>query len=123
MDTRLTTIDNQPEIAMYHYYFTEAIFEHIKNDPDVLGLFGIGQDDFIMQIMPYTQLFYLGVDDCFIQEGALPGVAQFELPETLAIIFWEQCNISKGEFPDLDTFNKAARSLCADWCARGQRAT
>jgi len=100
---------SEAEIAMNLHYLAEAIIKCIPDDTCVGNIFGVGEDDLVMQLYPYAQLIVKLSDKAYDEGANFSGVFVYEAMEELAELFMgivDRQNASplECEMPDIDEF-------------------
>ena len=111
---------NAAEVAMNLHYLAEAILKHLSEDECIGDIFGIGEDDFIMELYPYANLIVQLTDKAYFDGKQFSGVFVYDCMEVVAQNFWfivENQDAKPLEFnmPDIDAFK--LKVLLAIECA------
>ena len=95
---------NTSEVAMYHYYLTEALLTSTPEQTNISDLFNISEDAFVIDIFKYSVIFWVIVDSYYQKHGDLLGVAAYDLPIKIAPEMW--VIMSNSRYPTNDEFKK-----------------
>jgi len=109
------------EKAMYHFYFVTEVIRTIPENQCIGDLFGIGEDCFVIELYPFSNLFYRKVDEAYRNGHEFSGCAVYEIVKPLAEYFWEQ--IERQELkplevslPDKDEFELDLNRVIEMFC-------
>ena len=105
--------ENTAEIAVYHHYLMEAFLEKLPDGESIGDIFGEGEDSVVINLFPYSAIYWKLVDESYICYGGLPGVAVYELSEELADIMWSE--VSEEGYPSRDNFIDKASIAIKQW--------
>lgn len=115
----MTTIKSRQETietAMILHYLTEEILKVLPEYSSLDNLFGIGEDDFVIELYPYAELIEKRTTEAFADGKHANGVFVFDAMPELAIWFVEAAMregvepvdaplaLSAG-FPEIDEFD------------------
>jgi hypothetical protein len=94
---------NHAEVAMYHYYLTNAVLTTSPNEQVIGEVLGMGEDVFVMELFTLSEAFWQKGEDLYAEGKAFSGLAVFDVVAELAEFFWGYVEHT-GEMPDLDAF-------------------
>ncbi|HAS6097062.1 MULTISPECIES: hypothetical protein [Vibrio] len=106
--------------AKYHFYFTTAVLKHAEENGISIGdSFGHGEDDFVVDLYPYSNLIYRCVDELEQAPNRWKESDLFDVVDNLSDCFWgiierEEHEPMEASMPCLDEFElDIKRSLVA----------
>ena len=117
-DSRVNEEQNLPEIATYHFYFTNEVLELANTTSDGIAIFGFGEDGFVTELYEYAKVFWLSVDDCYKSYENSPSVVAYDLPEKLSEIFWSMADTQNGILPKIEEFKLKVIAICDEYFNR-----
>ena len=102
-------ITSEAEIAMNLHYLAEAIISYINDETCTGDIFGIGEDDLVMELYPYAQLIVKLTDDAYQAGRQFSGVFVYDSIQEIAENFMgivERQNVGQcaAVMPDIDEF-------------------
>ncbi|MEZ8292345.1 hypothetical protein AB6D11_00680 [Vibrio splendidus] len=100
------------EISTYHHYLAQAVISAL--DSSVSNTFDMGEDQFVIDLFPYSYDYWKAVDNLFKREGDLPGVAVYELSDTIAEAFIGHCSGMTG-LPSQEACKQSTEKLVNAW--------
>lgn len=99
---------NTAEVAMNLHYLAEEILSSL-HDRCIGVLFGIGEDDFIMELYPYAEMIVKMTDEAHANGKNFRFVFVYEAMENLAEFFWSAVKRQNApqfecKMPEMDEF-------------------
>jgi hypothetical protein len=91
------------EQAMYHFYLVQAILKDKALTTSIGDVFGCGEDDFVMQMLEYANVYYVEFSAAFEAGNDFPGVVVYETPTLLAERFWARVDVDGEIYQNLPT--------------------
>lgn len=97
---------NHPEIAMIVHYLA---VELLKSDHCIGDMFGIGEDDFVMELYPYANKIAKMTDEAYLNGSRFQGVHVYECMRGIAEFFWgiverQNARPMDSAMPEMDEF-------------------
>lgn len=108
---------NPAEISQYHYFLTSAILDKLPEGQSIGDLFGMGEDNFVLEIYDHAMAFYLEGDRLFRAGCDFPGVVVYDITDELAECFWSLFGIFE-ELPEVDAFALDVARVYAKYLSR-----
>ncbi|OKQ18231.1 hypothetical protein [Vibrio antiquarius] len=88
--------------AKYHFYFTTAVLKHAEDNHINIGdCFGYGEDNFVVDLYPYSNLIYRCVDEIERAPNKWKESELFDLVDNLSDCFWGI--IEREGYDEMDT--------------------